>query len=34
MGLTTVSIHLRDKDRGVYYEASIELSAVIFFAAS
>lgn len=33
-GLTTVSVQLHDRDCGVYYEAIIELSAVIFFAAS
>gem|GEM_PF-5014170 len=35
MGLTTVSVQLHDRDCGVYYEEKIiELSAVIFFAAS
>jgi len=35
MGLATVSVHYHDRDcGGVYYEAIIELSAVIFFAAS
>jgi hypothetical protein len=35
MGLARVSVHLQDRDcGGIYYEAIIELSAVIFFAAS
>jgi hypothetical protein len=32
--LPTVSVQPHDRDCGVYYEAIIELSAAIFFAAS